>query len=291
MLKFPLHINTSIVHDSLLTQKNVQLSVLRLDEINEHISGNKLFKLYYYLQNAIAKNKEGILTFGGAFSNHLVATAFACKQQNLKAIGIVRGEKPTTLSHTLLQCEEFNMQLIYVPRQEYIFFNVSAFYNFEIVPEGGFGQEGARGAMQIMNYLNNENYTHICCAVGTATTLAGLSLNNNSNKEIIAVPAIKNMTDIGDRLNQLQSNNKNITIHNKFSFGGYAKYNQQLVDFMNWFYNISKIPTDFVYTAKLMYTIFQLIEDNYFKPESRIICLHTGGLQGNKSLAKNTLVF
>jgi 1-aminocyclopropane-1-carboxylate deaminase len=290
-MEIPLHINTSVVQDSLLVQKKLNLQVLRLDELHEHVSGNKLYKLHYYLQQVIQENKKGIVTFGGAYSNHLVATAFACQQQKLQAIGIIRGEKPKTLSHTLQQCLQFNMQLHFVSRASYPSFDTGIFENFLTVPEGGFGTLGANGAAHIMNYINPLPYTHVCCAVGTATTLAGLCKQNTNAKNIIAVPAIKNMTDIGDRLQKLGVKESNITIENNHHFGGYAKYTNELLSFMNWFYQISQIPTDFVYTGKLLYSVFKLIEAGYFKTGSNIICIHTGGLQGNFSLPKSSLVF
>jgi 1-aminocyclopropane-1-carboxylate deaminase len=291
MMEIPLHINTSIVQDSLFVQKKVSLHVLRLDELHEHVSGNKLFKLHYFLQQVKQENKKGIVTFGGAYSNHLVATAFACQQQNIQAIGIIRGEKPATLSHTLQQCLQFNMQLHFVSRASYASFEAGIFEDFLAVPEGGFGTIGANGAAHIMNYINHLPYTHVCCAVGTATTLAGLCKQNTTVKNIIAVPAIKNMTDISDRLQQMGVTENNFAVENSFHFGGYAKYTNELLNFMNWFYQISQVPTDFVYTGKLMYTIFKMIDADYFDKGSNIICIHTGGLQGNLSLPKNSLVF
>jgi 1-aminocyclopropane-1-carboxylate deaminase len=280
-----------------LSEKGIFVTVLRLDKIHEEVSGNKLYKLHYFVEACLQTPHKTILTFGGAFSNHLVATAFLCKERRIKCIGIVRGEEPTKLSHTLQRCKELDMQLHFISRNDYK--NIdntdllkNTFGNCTIVPEGGYGIDGARGAALIMDIIKKENASHICTCVGTATTLAGLLLNNNS-AQIIAVPVIKNMIDIHDRIQQLTGSTygDNLVVFGDYHFGGYAKYNDDLLQFMNNFYNDYNIPTDFVYTAKMMYAIFDKIENGYFKKGSKIICLHTGGLQGNKSLAKDSLIF
>jgi 1-aminocyclopropane-1-carboxylate deaminase len=280
-----------------LSEKGVFVTVLRLDKIHEEVSGNKLYKLHYFLEACLQTTHKTMLTFGGAFSNHLIATAFLCKEKGIRSIGIVRGEEPTKLSHTLLRCKALGMHLHFISRNDYK--NIddtdslkNTFGNCVIVPEGGYGIDGARGAALIMDIIKKENASHICTCVGTATTLAGLLLNNSS-AQIIAVPVIKNMIDIHERIQQLTGSTyeDNLVVFGDYHFGGYAKYNDELLQFMNNFYNDYNIPTDFVYTAKMMYAIFDKIENGYFKKGSKIICLHTGGLQGNKSLAKDNLIF
>ncbi len=296
----PLHnITFDTLEGKLYTQNDTSVTIARLDKIHEDVSGNKLFKLHYFVQNCLQSSHKTLLTFGGAYSNHLVATAYLCKQNNIKSIGIVRGEKAEHLSHTLLRCIELGMHLKFIPRQDYkenssiLLEQLTAeFGSFSMVPEGGYNYDGARGASFIMDAVNAENYTHICTSVGTATTLAGLLLKKQIEQEVIAVPVIKNMTDIYERLNFLHvpATNKP-TIFNEFHFGGYAKYSEELISFMNRFYNEENIPTDFVYTAKMMYAISEKLKSGYFKTGSNILCLHTGGLQGNKSLKGNTLIF
>jgi 1-aminocyclopropane-1-carboxylate deaminase len=284
-----------------LSENGVSVTMLRLDKIHEEVSGNKLFKLHYFVEACLQTTYKTILTFGGAFSNHLVATAFLCKEKGIKCIGVVRGEEPTTLSHTLLRCKELGMHLQFVTRaaykdidsNEYIEELNQAYGLSTIIPEGGYATEGMKGAALIMNLLENKEYAHVCTCVGTATTLSGLLNNNKSKAKIIAVPAIKNMTDILARVHQLTglSHEKDLTIFGDYHFGGYAKYNTELIKFMNTFYTEYAIPTDFVYTAKMMFAIFDKIKEGYFPKGSSIICLHTGGLQGNASLPNGMLIF
>jgi 1-aminocyclopropane-1-carboxylate deaminase len=284
-----------------LSDKDLSIAVVRLDKIHDEVSGNKLFKLHYFVADCLQTFHKTMLTFGGAFSNHLVATAFLCKEKGIKCIGIVRGEEPEELSHTLLRCKELGMQLQFISRDAYK--NIddneaikdlqTTFGECTIVPEGGYSNEGAKGASLIMDIVKNEKYSHISTCVGTATTLSGLLMNNEKNAEIIAVPVIKNMTDIPDRIKQLTGNSysNTLSIFGDYHFGGYAKYNAELIAFMNAFYSEYAIPTDFVYTAKMMFAILNKIKNGYFPKGSNIACLHTGGLQGNASLPTGTLIF
>ncbi|MEO7563275.1 MAG: pyridoxal-phosphate dependent enzyme [Ferruginibacter sp.] len=283
------------------TEKNIKVFVARLDLLHPVVSGNKIFKLQYFLEAGMQAQHKTLLSFGGAFSNHLLATAFASKANGLKSIGIVRGEKPGNLSLTLQQCQDFGMQLHFISRQEfknagdesYVNRLKAKFGNCIVIPEGGYHPLGARGASLILGLLKNKEATHICTATGTATTLAGLLLSAGENQQVIAVPVIKNMTDIEDRVYQLTHviKHKNLQIIDGYHFGGYAKKNRELVNFMNEFYIQYCIPTDFVYTAKLMFAVQDKINAGFFPPGSRIICLHTGGLQGNHSLPRGTLIF
>lgn len=279
----------------LLQQKNIQLTVARLDKIHPVVSGNKLFKLHYFLEEYAAGNYTMIRTFGGAYSNHLVATAFACKKLQIPCTGIVRGEKPATLSPTLLQCLEYDMKLEFVSREEYAGMTNQRAHdkNMLQIPEGGFHPLGAKGASLIMDGIQGKNPTHICMAVGTATTLAGILQKAGNAQEIIAVPVLKGMEDIKERLGILngKSTYDQLKIWNDYHFGGYAKKTNGLLDFMNELYAAYYLPTDFVYTAKMMYAVWDVINKNYFPPGSRIVCLHTGGLQGNRSLPAGSIIF
>jgi len=289
------------LHDELLLQKKISLSVLRLDKIHPIVSGNKLFKLHYFVQQALQSVHETIITFGGAYSNHLVATAFACHEYGLKCIGIVRGEHPKQLSHTLQQCMEYGMTLKFISRTAYAKkeypdqlndININ-FDDAVIIPEGGYDALGAKGAALIWDVMGENNYSHICTAVGTATTLAGL-LSCAIQQEIIGVPVLKGMHDIDNRLDFMLGNNfkkELLQIFNQYHFGGYAKKNSELIDFMNYLWQQHQLPTDFVYTAKLFFAIYDKIKNNYFTEGSHILTLHTGGLQGNKSLPSGTLLF
>ena len=285
----------------LLAEKKVSLLVARLDKIHPVVSGNKLFKLHYFLEASLSGGNKPILTFGGAYSNHLVATAYACALAGIKCIGIVRGEKAETISHTLQHCEAYGMQLHFVSRDEYHNKETDSFIEqlrlefgeFILVPEGGYDPLGADGASLIMDWISGKNATHVCTAVGTATTLAGLLKKRNNNETIIGVPVLKNMADIAARLSFLGCGQQpsNLVLFNEYHFGGYAKKTQALLDFMNGLYSTHGIPTDFVYTAKMMYAVMEQVKAGYFPEGSNIVCLHTGGLQGNNSLAAGTLVF
>jgi 1-aminocyclopropane-1-carboxylate deaminase len=284
-----------------LSEKGIYVTVVRLDKIHKEVSGNKLFKLHYFVEKCLQTSHKTMLTFGGAFSNHLIATAFLCNKEGIKCIGITRGEEPKELSHTLQRCKELGMYVHFISRTKYKNINdeeiiknlQNTFGECTIVPEGGFSNEGAKGASLIMNIFKTEKYSHVCTCVGTATTLAGLLMNNKSNAQIIAVPIIKNMIDIEERLEQLTSHSyeNNLSIFSDYHFGGYAKYKNELIHFMNQFYKDYTIPTDFVYTAKMMYGIFDQIKNGYFAKGSNIVCLHTGGLQGNASLPTGSLIF
>jgi len=291
-----------ILKESFLQEKQIALSVLRLDKIHPVVSGNKLFKLHYFLQDALQSTHKTILTFGGAYSNHLAATAFACKANGLKSIGIVRGEKPPQLSSTLQQCIENNMQLKFITRERYdkkedAYFLQQLKNEFGeciIIPEGGYHPLGAKGAALINSLFKANTYTHICTATGTATTLAGLLQSANSNQKIINVPVLKGMVDIDKRIDFLNAGDikKNqLTTFNNYDFGGYAKKTPELISFMNYLWHQHQLPSDFVYTAKLFFAIFDKAKQDFFPAASNILCLHTGGLQGNNSLPRGTLLF
>ena len=285
---------------NLYKDKQIKVSMLRLDEIHPIISGNKLFKLYYFLDEASISSHKKIITFGGAFSNHLAATAFACKEMNLKSIGIVRGEKPVRLSHTLRFCLDHRMELQFVSREDYKKINEKDFlkqlnkqYGEHIlIPEGGFSIKGKQGASLITQTFHRSGFTHVCMAVGTATTFAGIIDGCSNQCDVIGFSVLKNMHDIDKRLLSLEVNpSKKYSFIDGYHFGGYAKKTDELISFMNEFYIENTIPLDFVYTAKMMFGLNDLIQKNYFPPGSNVLCIHTGGLQGNQSLPKGTLVF
>ncbi|MEO6220305.1 MAG: pyridoxal-phosphate dependent enzyme [Ginsengibacter sp.] len=290
----------NLLNDDLFGLKKIKLSILRLDEIHPVVSGNKLFKLHYFLDEAIASEHKTIITFGGAYSNHLAATAFACEKKGLQSIAVVRGEEPAMLSHTLLFCRQYGMKFKFISRALYKNIDTYEFLSMlnaeygrhTLVPEGGFSMQGAKGAEIIADFYERKKYTHICCATGTATTFAGLIQGSGNTSAIVGFSVLKNMTDFPGKLKKLQvDESKNYSINGNYHFGGYAKKTSELIIFMNNFYENNKIPLDFVYTGKMMFGVYDLINKNYFLPGSNILCIHTGGLQGNKSLAKGILNF
>ena len=278
---------------------DVSFSVLRLDKIHPIISGNKWFKLQYYLEESILQNKQTILTFGGAYSNHIIATAAVAKQHALKSIGIIRGEEPKTLSHTLLEAKDLGMHLYFISREDYSMKKLPAELKevkdqFYIIDEGGYGKNGMKGASSIFNLFPSEKYAHLCCAVGTGTMTAGLIAKSSEHQNITGVSVLKNNRSIESEIKLLlvdEMQETKWTIIHDYSFGGYAKYNQQLLDFMNEFYRQTNIPTDFVYTGKLFFTIIDLYKKGYFNKQEELLVIHSGGLQGNRSLEKGSLIF
>ena len=284
-------------------QKNeLSIDVLRLDKIHPDISGNKWFKLKYYLERARKSNKQKLISFGGAYSNHLLALAAASGIYGFSSIGYVRGEKPRKLSHILQAASGYGMELRFLTRSDYdqkkklavahpVDENESEAL---LIPEGGAGMEGILGAGEILSLVSLYRYSHICCAVGTGTTLTGIINSAGDNQKIIGVSVLKG-TGGFEPLNIFQVINSerldNVQMIHSAHFGGYAKKNQSLIDFMNQVFNESGIPTDFVYTGKLFFAIYHMIVEKAFPSGSRILIIHSGGLQGNLSLAPGLLQF
>lgn len=278
----------------------VMADVLRLDLVHPVISGNKWFKLSAYLKDVIHQKKKYILSFGGAYSNHIIATAATSKMFGYPSIGIIRGEKPHHLSLTLQQAETFGMRLFFISRElygkkiipptVYDHFNKEEVY---VINEGGYGEAGKRGAQQILQHCNLSLYTHIITAAGSGTTLAGLVASALPDQKIIGISVFKNNTFLEAEIKNLlpDSQHSAFSLLHEYHFGGYAKKTDDLIEFMNDWYRQSSIPSDFVYTGKVFYAIDDLIKKNYFPGGSCLLIIHTGGLQGNSSLPEGTLIF
>ena len=274
--------------------KDVEISVLRLDKIHPVISGNKWFKLQYYLKEATQQGKKKIVTFGGAWSNHIVAAAAACKMNGIPCAGIIRGEEPAAYSPTLLQAKEYGMHLAFISREEYATKNIPAALKSDenyFIKEGGFGKKGAEGASGILHYAKRD-FTHCCCAVGTGTMMAGLIKAISASQQVIGISVMKNNYQLDENVRSLiEDEVKQWQILHDHHFGGYAKHKPGLIAFMNEFYRETGIPSDFVYTGKLFCAVATLVKINFFPAGSRLLLIHSGGLQGNKSLEKGTLIF
>lgn len=290
----PEKITTDSLSLTVFQENDVEVDVLRIDKIHPVVSGNKWFKLRYYLEEAKQQHKKTIVTFGGAWSNHIVATAAACRLNNLNCIGIIRGEEPATFSATLLEARQLGMQFVFISREAYkakqlpvSLINRDDSY---IINEGGYGIIGAQGATGILDYAREKNYTHICCAAGTGTMTAGL-LMYPCPSDIVSISVLKNNLGLGDDIRQLTNECKTPLIVHDYHFGGYAKHTPVLLSFMNEFYKQTAIPSDFVYTGKLFFAVHDLITNHYFKQGSKILVIHSGGIQGNRSLSKGTLIF
>lgn len=286
--------------DELFDKKRLTLEVLRIDRIHPIISGNKYFKLKYHLQAAHEQAKTGLISMGGAYSNHLLATACTCQSQRLKSVGIVRGEEASTYSPTLLQAKQFGMELRFVTREMYqnktqleAYFR-DQYHNYYWVNEGGRSTLGVKGAAEILQLLTVNDYTHILCAAGTGTMMAGLLNSAKANQLVCGIPVLK----IADQKNnqlllflQEQSNNCHFTLQYDFHEGGYAKKTTALLAFMNELYRDHQLPADFVYTGKLFRAIYKLSDKDFFSPGSKLLIIHSGGLQGNGSLPAGSLIF
>jgi len=286
--------NITVDDVSFFYQKDVEVAVLRLDKLHSVISGNKWFKLRFYLDHAVKQQKKGLLTFGGAWSNHIVATAAACRLQGLQAIGIIRGEEPSLYSAALEEAKQAGMQLHFITRADYKEKQIPAGIDvneYLLVPEGGYGEEGARGASTILE-IPNRSFTHYICAAGTGTMTAGLVNAAPAGSEVISISMLKNNHGLEGMINRLlQPAHNSWQLLHEYSLGGYAKHTPGLLQFMNEFYAGTGIPSDFVYTGKLFYAVSDLIKKSFFPAGSRLLVIHSGGLQGNRSLPKGTLIF
>ncbi|HET9430414.1 MAG TPA: pyridoxal-phosphate dependent enzyme, partial [Chitinophagaceae bacterium] len=253
------------------------------------------FKLQFYIQDAISKNKKNIVTFGGAYSNHILATAASCRLFGLKSFGIIRGEEPANYSPTLLESGKLGMQFSFTTRADYAKKLIPSTYlneDYYIINEGGFGELGVQGAETISNHFTQQNYTHILCAVGTGTMMAGLIRSSLPKQEIIGISILKGNDSIYQSIRGLVGEEeRTFTVLHDYHFGGYARYTNHLIGFMNEFFAHSGIPSDFVYTGKLFMAANDLLQKYYFPPQSKILLIHSGGLQGNQSLKKGTLSF
>jgi 1-aminocyclopropane-1-carboxylate deaminase/D-cysteine desulfhydrase-like pyridoxal-dependent ACC family enzyme len=276
-------------------KKNISLKILRLDQLHPVVSGNKWYKLQYHLQEALHQHKKRIVTWGGAWSNHIVATAAASQLAGLQSLGIIRGEKPSSLSNTLQESEKMGMQFIFLTRENYQLRKIPQGLltkdDWEI-PEGGYSPLGAQGASTITTLFKPQDFTHILCAVGTGTMLAGIINALPTSTQVIGIPVLKGSDALTQAVKQLLLRpQENWSMIPGYEWGGYAKHPQGLLDFMNQWYLTHKIPTDIVYTGKECFAVHELIEKNYFPENSKLLLIHSGGLQGNRSLAANTLLF
>ncbi len=270
--------------------KVTQMDMLRLDEVHTVISGNKWYKLKYNVEQLAKRGYKGVLTFGGAYSNHLIATAATAYKYDLKSVGIVRGEElANNLSPTLKQCIAYGMELVFVSRSEYrqksdveYLNTLQAKYGaLYIVPEGGANELGRLGAKEIGEMIPND-YTHVCVSVGTGTTMAGIA--SSVDARVLGYAPMKGGQYLKENLKEWVKEN-NYELFDDWHFGGFGKHKPELIGFINEFYNLNKIPLDIVYTAKMMYGINEQLTNGLFSIDAKVLCIHTGGLQGNISVS------
>ena len=281
------------IHFSEIEKKGVFLFIKREDELHAFISGNKFRKLKYNLQEAQIQNKKTLLTFGGAYSNHIAATAAAGFECNFNTIGVIRGdelaintEEVIKKNPTLKFASDHNMQFHFVSRTEYrekttikfIGELKHKFGDFYLVPEGGTNKFAVKGCEEILTE-EDRIYDVICTAVGTGGTISGIINASKKHQTVIGFPALKG-DFLKNEIHKYVLNKSNWSLNNDYHFEGYAKISEELITFINKFKNETTIPLDPIYTGKMLFGIIDLIKKDSFKKGTKIIAIHTGGLQG-----------
>lgn len=279
----------------------MKLYIKREDQLHPYVSGNKFRKLKYNLLEAKKQGYNTLLTFGGAFSNHISAVSYAAKEFGFQSIGVIRGEElhdKISENATLSFAQANGMQFEFVSREAYrqkdsetLIEKLHQNYgNFYLVPEGGTNELAVKGCEEILTD-QDDIFDYICCAVGTGGTILGIINSSKPHQKVLGFPALK-----GDFLEseiKKFTQKENWELITDYHFGGYAKINEELIAFINKFRDKTHIPLDPVYTAKMCYGVFDLIRKGYFKKEANILLIHTGGLQGiagmNEKLKKQNL--
>jgi 1-aminocyclopropane-1-carboxylate deaminase len=270
----------------------ITLEIKREDLLHPFISGNKFRKLKYNLVQAKAENLHNILTFGGAYSNHIAAVAYAGKEQGFKTIGVIRGDElgdKIADNPTLQFAQECGMQFEFVSREayrlktesEFILKLKNKFGSFYMVPEGGTNDYAVKGCQEILTD-EDASFDFICCAVGTGGTISGIINSTLSHQKVLGFPALKG-DFLKDEIRKFATNER-WELVNDYHFGGYGKVNEQLVQFINQFYQETQVPLDPIYTGKMVFGVMDLIQKNYFPENAKILLIHTGGLQGVKGM-------
>ena len=282
------HIALATPYQTINLPYPVQLTIKRRDQIHPHISGNKFFKLRHNLLAAQEQGLSQVLTFGGAFSNHIAATAFAAQHFGFQSIGMIRGEELASqqFNPTLQTAQDLGMQLHFLSRFEYRLRHQAEYLQqlqqqypqAFIIPEGGSNALAIQGTQEILSPDDLENYDVICCAVGTGGTLAGIIESSSELQHVLGFSALK-----GDFLKhdiQQWTDKSNWSLTDAYCCGGYAKITPKLLQFMQQFEQQHHIPLEQVYTAKMMMGLLDLIRHHHFPAHTRILVIHTGGLQG-----------
>ncbi|MBX2844002.1 MAG: pyridoxal-phosphate dependent enzyme [Flammeovirgaceae bacterium] len=279
------------IEDPEIMDFGVNLYIKREDLIHPTVSGNKWRKLKYNLEQARKEGFDQILTFGGAYSNHIYATASAGKLFDIKSIGVIRGEPHDPLNDTLSFAKSSGMHLYYMDRAKYrqkmealvIGELKERFGEFYLIPEGGSNALAVKGCTEIVSDIDQE-FDYICCACGTGGTLAGITAGLDHKNKVLGFAVLKGAGFLRDDVSNLilQYNKtiyKNWNINLDYHFGGYAKSGSDLQEFMKKFEKQNKIPLEFVYTGKMMFGIYDLIKKGFFKSGETIIAIHTGGIR------------
>ncbi|MDB5129938.1 1-aminocyclopropane-1-carboxylate deaminase/D-cysteine desulfhydrase [Mucilaginibacter sp.] len=274
------------INNTLFDDKGLKVFIKRDDLIHPIISGNKWRKLKYVLQQAQAQNKTHLVTFGGAYSNHLLATAAAAAKFGFKATGIVRGEE--VQNDTLFLCKLHGMQLIFIDRESYrdkqTLFNrfFAGDEQAYFIDEGGASPEGAKGVSELVDELT-DTYNHIFCACGTGTTAAGIIngiTTHNLSTHFNAIPVFKNGGFMKAEIDRFLTTPTDYVLHTDYHFGGYGKTTPQLIRFIKQFIADTGILIEPIYTGKMLYALYDLATKDHFAPGSKILAIHSGGIWG-----------
>lgn len=266
----------------------ISLTIKREDLIHPFVSGNKFRKLKYNLLQAKTEKKTTLLSFGGAFSNHIAAVAFAGREQGFKTIGIIRGEEildKIEENPTLKFAQQNGMQFEFVSREDYrnkteisfIERLKEKFGDFYLIPEGGTNELAVKGCEEILTE-EDAVFNYVCCAVGTGGTISGLINSALQHQKILGFPALKG-DFLKDEICTFAKKN-NWELISDYHFGGYGKVNLELIEFINAFFEDNQVPLDPIYTGKMVFGVIDLINKKYFPRGSKILLIHTGGLQG-----------
>lgn len=264
----------------------IEVYVKRDDLIHPFISGNKWRKLKYNYAAYLESGCKGILTFGGAFSNHILATAAFAAQAGIPCIGVIRGEAPRDINPVLTLARLWGMHLIHITREHYRQKeDLSAEWRakgYFIIPEGGENEAGVEGCKELVFELA-QPYDHILCASGTGCTIAGILRGvqqSHWESKCHSIPVLKEGLFIKEKVMMYEPNIDSLRIHPQFHFGGYAKTDKKLMAFLHYFAKTTGILTDPIYTAKMFYALFELTKSGEFKPGQKVLAVHTGGLTG-----------
>ncbi|MBL6657544.1 MAG: pyridoxal-phosphate dependent enzyme [Flavobacteriales bacterium] len=268
------------LHSPLLSSKGVKLLVQREDMNDSDCMGNKWWKLKYNLSKAIELKNDTVVTFGGAFSNHIVATASACQRMGLNSIGIIRGEESSKQNPTLKRAASFGMKFKFIDREYYrrkesVDWS-QEYQNSYIVPEGGTNELAVKGCAEM---LQDVDFDTVCVPVGTGGTLSGIVNALKGNQFALGFSSLKGGVFLIETINEYASS-KNWKLNTDYHFRGYAKISEELITFMNAFKEQHSIVLDPVYTAKMFYGIFDMLKRDLIIPNSTILAIHTGGTQG-----------
>ena len=273
----------------LLDALEIELDLLRLDQIHPQISGNKWFKLKYNIESAISDQKSAIVTFGGAYSNHLHALAFAGKEAGMPTIGYVRGEN--IFNATLQDCKNWGMQLHFMSRADYRHKSDTDFIetlqqqhpDAIIIPEGGSNELGLKGCHEILSLGDYTSYHYIACAIGTGTTFVGIAQSLDLHQHAIGFTAMKGGEYLIPHIEK-QLDHTRWTIETEFAYGGFGKKDKRVLELIADFNHNQGIELDFVYTGKMLCGLLEKIRLNPMPKGTKILTIHTGGVQGNRSL-------